>query len=182
MHFGFFPSFFDKPANISFEHQEVDESIELFLRQHWIVNIAWIFIAAAGVFLPPVLLKLDQMFNTNFFLQIPLQISTGGFIVWYMLLAAFVIENFLSWYFNIYIVTNMHLVDINFHSLISRDITEVETKDVQSQSAHRKGVLGALFDFGDVFIETAAERQRIEFRNVPKPDLVADRIQDLGKK
>ncbi|KKQ79056.1 MAG: hypothetical protein UT01_C0052G0003 [Candidatus Daviesbacteria bacterium GW2011_GWA1_38_7] len=89
------------------------------------------------------------------------------------------IESYLHWYFNIYIVTNMHLVDINFHTLLSREIIEVRLEDVQSQSSKIQGFFKSIFHFGDVVIETAGERQRITFLNVPKPDAVADRIQDL---
>ncbi len=181
MHFHFFPSLFEHPDKISFEYQEQNEKIELFLRQHWVVNVPWVVASITAFFVPAIIIQLDQFLGINFLINIPVQEFSGGLIIWYMIVTAFIIENFLSWYFNIYIVTNIHLVDINFRSLIAREVTEIELKDVQSQSAHRKGIWGALFDYGDVFVETAAERQRIEFRNIPNPDFVADRIQDLGE-
>lgn len=181
MHFSFFPSFFEHPKKISFEYQEPNEKIELFLRQHWVVNIPWVVASLVAFFIPAVIIQLDQFLNINLLTDIPVQVFSGALIICYVILTAYIIENFLSWYFNIYIVTSMHLVDINFHSLIAREVTEIELKDVQSQSAHRKGIWGALFDYGDVFVETAAERQRIEFRNIPNPDFIADRIQDLGE-
>jgi len=96
-----------------------------------------------------------------------------------MILSAYVIENFLHWYFTIYIVTNIHIVDVNYSSLLSRSVVEVKLEDVQSQKASIKGIFRQLFNFGDVIIETAAENQRIDFIDIPKPDLVADRVQDL---
>ena len=76
-------------------------------------------------------------------------------------------------------MTNKHLVDINFHNLLQRDITEVRLDDVQSAKSKINGIFGSLFHYGDVIIETAAERQQIQFLAVPKPDFVKDRIQDL---
>ena len=179
MHLKFFPSFFDKPKNISFANQEPDEKIELFLRQHWIVNLPWIFLSLTLILIPPVLIALDRSFNLNISLQIPTNILLGGLILWYMLTFAYVLESFLHWYFNIYIVTTRNIVDINFYSLGHRDITEARLDDIQTVNSQVKGVLQSLFYFGDVLIHTAAERTPLTFADVPKPDIVTDRIQDL---
>lgn len=179
MHFGFFPSFFDRPLGFRFTQQEDDEIIELMLRQHWIVNVPWIFISLILFTIPVVLLELDRILNFNIALILPSNILLGVLILWYLLILAYIIEKFLYWYFNIYIVTDRHLVDINFHSLLNRDITEILIKDVESSSSRIKGIIRSLFNFGDVIIETAASVQNIEFIDVPKPDVVTDRIHDL---
>lgn len=179
MRIGFFPAFFDKPLRIKFETQEPNEKIELFLRQHWAVNVPWIVTLLAAFILPAVLIQVDSLFKFNLLNTIPLQLILAALVVWYLLLLAYFMEKFLFWYFNIYIVTNLHLVDINFHSLLSRDITEIELNDIQSVSAKIGGVFSPLFNFGNVAIKTAADKQEMVFTNVPRPDLVADRIQDL---
>ncbi len=179
MQFGLFPAFFEKPLHIRFEQQEPDEFIELFLRKHWFTNVGWIIMAIFLSLLPFVIVLVDASLNLGFTTNLPFQISAGFIILWYMLVAAYVIENFLYWYFNIYIVTNKHIVDINYSSLLSRSVVEVKLVDVQSQKASIKGIFRQLFNFGDVVIETAAENQRIDFMDIPKPDLVADRVQDL---
>jgi membrane protein YdbS with pleckstrin-like domain len=179
MQFGIFPAFFEKPLRIRFEQQETDENIELFLRKHWFTNVGWIIVAVILSILPFVIVITDVMLNLGFTTNLPASISTGIIIIWYMLLSAYIIENFLYWYFNIYIVTNKHIVDVNYSSLLSRSVVEVKLADVQSQKASIKGIFRQLFNFGDVVIETAAENQRIDFIDIPKPDFVADRVQDL---
>jgi hypothetical protein len=179
MQFKLFPSFFDKPQRIRFVGQEPTERIELFLRQHVIVNIPWIFFSILGLFVPPIVIRLDQLAGFNIVASTPPTIIIAAIIVWYMLLVAYVLERFTYWYFNIYIVTNVHVVDVDFISLLSRKITEIELKDIESVSADIKGVFGPLFNFGDVEIETAAKEQAVRFEKVPKPDVVADRIDDL---
>lgn len=179
MQFGLFPAFFEKPLKIRFEQQEPDEFIELFLRKHWFTNVGWILTALFLSVLPFIIVITDVMLNLGFTTNLPASISTGIIIVWYMILMAYVIENFLYWYFNIYIVTNKHIVDVNYSSLLSRSVVEVKLADVESQKSSIKGVVRQLFNFGDVVIETAAENQRIDFIDIPKPDLVADRVQDL---
>lgn len=173
-----FPSFFDKPKKIRFLEQEDDEQIELVLRQHWITNVPWIFISIALITLPFFLsvFNLGEFFS---FGSIPGDILVAGLILWYLGILAYVVEKFLYWYFNIYIVTDHHLVDINFHNITNRDITEVELGDIQSVSSGITGVIRSLFHFGNVVVETSAKMQDITFADVPKPDLVRDRIQDL---
>ncbi|OGE24289.1 hypothetical protein A2688_03160 [Candidatus Daviesbacteria bacterium RIFCSPHIGHO2_01_FULL_38_8] len=179
MAFDLFTDFLEKPSNVRFDHQEDDETIELFLRQHFIVNLPWVVFSIFALFLPFLIFQIDFIFNLNFFAQVPSNLILSALIIYFLVITGYMIESYLHWYFNIYIVTNMHLVDINFHTLLSREIIEVRLEDVQSQSSKIQGFFKSIFHFGDVVIETAGERQRITFLNVPKPDAVADRIQDL---
>lgn len=175
----FFPSFFDRPKNIKFADQEPDEKIELFLRQHWFTNLSWVVLSLVAFLLPPLLVNLDIWLGTNYLLQIPLSVILGGIVVWYLLLTAYVLEHFIYWYFNIYIITNQHIVDVDFISLLYREITEIELKDIESVNSKMSGVAKSLFNFGDVKIETAAKGQAVNLADIPHPDFVADRVEDL---
>jgi membrane protein YdbS with pleckstrin-like domain len=178
MEFKLFPSFFDQPKRLFFAEQEPDENIELFLRQHGITNLGWIISAIFAILVAPFLVWIDQGL-VDFIPDVPINIAIGAFIIYYLLVTVFVLEKFLFWYFNIYIVTNRHIVDVNFTSLLSRDITEVDLVNIESVSSRVAGILGPLFNFGDVEVETAAKTQAVNFSKVPQPDKVADRIEDL---
>ncbi|MBI2011489.1 PH domain-containing protein [Candidatus Daviesbacteria bacterium] len=179
MHLRFFPSFFDHPINVRFAEQEVDETIEILLRQHFITNIPWIVASFVGFFVPFILLSIDRMFGFDFLDKVSLELNLMALILWYLFLLAYIIENFLHWYFNIYIITNRHLVDINFHSLLLRDILEVGIENVETASSKIQGIIRSLFNYGDVTVRTAAEASPITFDAVPFPDKVADRINDI---
>jgi len=179
MSFSLFPSFFDRPIYTRLAHQEKDEHIELFLRRHWVTNLPWILFVVLALVLPVFFPLLNQFLESIILLELPGDLISSVLIIWYLLILAYTIEQFLHWYFNIYIVTNRHLVDINFVSLMYRDITEASLADVESARSRIQGVAGALFNFGNVTTETAAKAQAIEFLSIPKPDFVADRIQDL---
>lgn len=178
MSFKLFPAIFDNPENIKFCQQEVDEHIELLLRQHWFTNLSWMTVALIGLIFPFIFTKLDGIF-TDVLPQIPGDIMMAVVILWYMGIMAYVLEKYLYWYFNIYIVTNIHITDVTMSSLLSKTSTEAMLDDVQSVKTKVAGVFGSLFNFGDVIIETAADTQDIEFISVPSPDFVAERIQDL---
>lgn len=181
MKFGFFPAIFQRPNKIRFDKQEEHEVIEFVLRQHSIVNVFWVSATILLLILPIIFLQLDLLLNFNFAIQVPIKLLIGGLIIYYLLLMAYAFEQFLSWYFNVYIVTNMHIVDINFYSLLSKEVVEISLDDIEVISHNVDGVLGSLFHFGDVHIETAAEQKRILFAKVPRPDLVTDKVQDLQR-
>lgn len=178
MSFKIFPAIFDNPEKIMLAQQEADEHIELLLRQHGITNLPWIVTAFLGIIFPFILFMFDGLF-TRALAQIPGDIAIASIILWYMLVMAFILEKYLYWYFNIFIVTNIHITDITMSSLLSKTSTEAKLEDVQSVKTKIAGVFGSLFNFGDVIILTAAEKQEIKFSLVPNPDFVADRIQDL---
>lgn len=178
MSFTLFPAIFDNPENIKFSQQEVDEHIELLLRQHWFTNLSWVIIALIGLIFPLIFSFIDNLFM-RILPQLPPDITMATVILWYMGVMAYILEKYLYWYFNIYIVTNIHITDVTMSSLLSKTSTEAMLEDVQSVKTKVAGVFGSLFNFGDVVIETAADKQDIEFISIPSPDFVAERIQDL---
>lgn len=182
MAFSLFPALFEHPAKVQFAQQEADETVELLLRQHWVTQVFWVVTVLLAFFLPVVLPYLSPLLALSQLPPIPLDVAAALLVIWYMLVIAYGLEKFLHWYFNIYIVTDKHLVDINLHNLMNRDVVEVQVEDVQSSSYKMLGVLSSLFNFGDVVIETAAQRQNIQFHQVPRPAFVADKISDLRAK
>lgn len=181
MRFSLFPALFQRPGKIKFDKQEDNEVIELFLRQHPIVNVFWVSLTLFLLILPAIMLQIDTLLGFNLSLQLPLNILVGSLIIYYLLLIAYAFEQFLSWYFNAYIITNMHIVDVNFYSLLAKEVVEISLDDIEVIAYQQAGVLGSLFHFGNVEIETAAETKRILFEKVPSPDVVTDRVQDLQR-
>ncbi len=173
------PDFFDSPTQIAFVAQEENEKIELLLRRHWVTNLPWMSLFLIGLFVPALLANIDSLLGLNLISQIPVNLFINFLIIWFLFLTAYAIESLLFWYFNIYIVTNLNIISISFRSLLSKEITQSRLDDIQGVSSKMKGVFSSLFNFGDVIVETAAKEREIRFLSVPKPDVVADRIQDL---
>ena len=166
-------SYLRNPKGVDFEIKEKQEKIELLLRMHPITNLRWILVALIMIFAPAVL----KSFPILDFLP-----GNYQFIVifgWYLIVTSFVLENFLTWYFNVYIVTDERIIDVDFYNLIYKDISTAEIERIQDVSYRMGGVVRTLFNFGDVFIQTAAEKPNFEFLAVPKPDKVVKLLQDL---
>lgn len=166
------------PQNVVFENQGGEEEILLLLRRHPVFNLTWMILTIAAFVLPFFVLRPD--FIEGLFGITPHPRFPGAiFVLWYLLAFAFIFEKFLVWYFNVGIITNERVVDIDFYGLLHRHFSDASIAKVQDVTVKQGGVLAAFLDFGDVFVQTAAEISSIEFLGAPKPVWVADLIGDL---
>ena len=161
------------PENINFETKESKEKVVLLLRQHPITNVKWILIAILMILAPVVL----GAFPILSFL--PSNFQFIAVLIWYLVTTAFVIQSFLTWFFNVYIITDERIVDIDFYSLIYKEVSDANIDKIQDVTYKMGGVVRTLFNYGDVLIQTASEVPNFEFLAVPKPDQVAKILQDL---
>ena len=164
---GAFSSFSICPREWKFETQEPSEKIVLLLRQHPVVNVPWILLTG-------LLLVLPSFFSLLPFELLPVRFQVMTIVIWYLMVLAFVLERFLEWYFNVYIVTDERVVDIDFYGLIYRDITVTQISQIQDINLKQLGGVAAIFNYGDVFIQTAAENREFDFLRVPNPGKVVE--------
>lgn len=160
--------------NVRFESQTKDEEVVLTLRAHPITQISWITIALIMFFLPvffniPLVdfLTNNQIFFINFF--------------WYSFLISYVFLNILNYLFNVGIVTNKRIVDVDFHGILYKETTASSIDKIEDVTIKSAGYIPSLFNFGNVFVQTAGNEQNIEFINVPKPTEAASIINQLMK-
>lgn len=86
---------------------------------------------------------------------------------------------FLKWYFTVFIITNNRVVDIDFVSVFDATLSSTTLRDIQDASHSSPGFFSALFDMGNLQIQTAAEKERFEAVYIPKPRDVQDILMDL---
>jgi len=161
------------PQRVSFETQEVKEKIVLLLRKHWVTNIPWLVITLVMIGAPLFL----SVFPLLSFL--PFRFQVVAIVIWYLVTLAYVLESFLSWYFNVYIVTDERLVDVDFYSLIYKRISETKIDRIQDVSYSQGGIIQSFFNFGTVTIQTAGEVPEFEFTAVPRPARVTKVLNQL---
>ncbi|MCX6724802.1 MAG: PH domain-containing protein [Candidatus Shapirobacteria bacterium] len=171
--FGFLSAFIPHPINLRYEFQEKDEKIVLFLRHHFFTNFGWL-IATFCLALVPIF-----AFSFFPFKFVPLSFRFIGFIAWYLLTFAFGFERFLSWFFNINIVTDRRIIDVNFPSILYKDISECKLDNIQDVSSKIGGFARSFLNYGDVLIQTAGALPELSFEAIPFPDKVAEIINDL---
>lgn len=173
-------SFAVSPQGVKFETQEAEEEVVLFLRQHFIVNLPWVLLTLLLIIAPTMLFPLFfQLLELPF--VIPGQYVLLGGIWWYIATFGFALAKFLGWFFNIYIVTNERVVDIDFVHLLYKQFSEARLDNIQDVSYTSGGIFAATFNYGNVHVQTAAEVPNFEFTSVPFPERVVQTIGELAK-
>ena len=160
------------PKVLTFAEKNEDEIILIALRSHWFTNVSWIITSIIMFFVPTI------------FKYIPTQLFTGNlqiiiFLSWYIMIFAYSFEQFLSWYFDLYLITNHRVVDIDFNNLLDKKFSEADLSKIQDVTSRVSGVSQTFFNYGTVLIQTAAEKNVIVFDKVPQPDKVVKVLQDL---
>lgn len=177
----FLGSFMVTPKGTRFESQDDDEVIMIMGRRHFITNLKWIAMACFAFFVPffwsefPMVKVLDD--NTSFTLS----------IVWYSALLFYIIQNFLLWFYNVYIVTNERLIDVDFFGLLYKNINVTHLSNIADVNYSQRGLLSSFFNYGDVIAQTSSEQKSDDgseqsaftFKDVSNPDLVVKIVSEL---
>jgi len=161
------------PKNVSFINKDPKEEVILLLRKHPITNVKWISSSILALLLP------TSFPLFSFFTALPGPYQFVLVLIWYLMSSAYILEGFLTWFFNVNIITDERIIDVDFHNLIFREITDANVDQIQDVTVRVGGGLRTFFNFGNVIIQTAAQIPMIEFYDVPKPDQVASVLRTL---
>lgn len=148
------------------------EWILFLLRQAPITQFGWIAMVVFYIiclvalnFILPYVLNEAQMLFFNIF-GLALILSYGWL-------------NYLMWYYNVGIVTNMRVIDMDLNGLLNREDTQAELKQITEVTSKIVGFLPSFFNYGNVFVKTFGFEQNIEFHRVPDPNTVVNTINNL---
>jgi hypothetical protein len=171
-----FAAFCENPANVSFETQEPDEHVLLFLRKSQWVNFPWIATAMILLALPIVAYLLRASYATF----IPsFNVIAVAIPFYYLLVAIYAFLNFITWYYNAALITDKRIIDVDFHQLVFKDVAETKLALVQDVSYNQIGVFQNMFGFGFVLIQTAGTLDNFEFYALPQPARVVEVVEGL---
>ncbi len=148
--------------DVKFETQGQDEKIVLVLRAHPFTQIPWVF----NTFVALLILVL-----VNFFAAPILTLGQKLFLNFFGLvfILSYIWFNILSWFFNVGIVTTEQVVDIDFSSVLYKEVSAAKLHHIEDITSKSGGYFESLFNYGDLIIQTAGTAENIEFLNIPKP-------------
>jgi len=169
----FFHSFIARPKKFNFETQMEGEKTILLLRPHPITQTKWIFLSILMCF-GPLLLNTFPLIDF-----LPFRFKFVIILMCYLLIFAFALEKFLSWYFNVCVITDERVIDIDFYNLIYKEISDAEIENIEDVTLVMAGVAQTVFNYGSVLIQTAAETPQLRFENVPNPALVVQVLKKM---
>lgn len=178
-----FSSYVKNPTNYHFEGQDEDENILLLVRAHLVTNFPWIFGAILLILLPFFMPKIIILTGLHELLNLPDNFRFALSLINFSLILVIVFEGSLHWYFNVYLITNKRIIDISFESLLRKNIDMAPIENIEETDSTTAGLLGTIFNFGNVAIQTAGAKVAIDMIKIPNPSEVADFILDqAGKK
>jgi uncharacterized membrane protein YdbT with pleckstrin-like domain len=95
----------------------------------------------------------------------------------FLVLSLFLI--FVFHYLNMQIITNIRVVDITQEGLFSHTVSELHIDKIEDATSMTNGILGTIFNYGNVYVQTAGTVDRFEFNNVPDPAGIEKLVLDL---
>lgn len=177
-HAGMFATYCKNPENVRFGTQEPEEKILLFLRRDFITNVPWILSSLLLTISPTLIGSLSGLTN----IQIITFSSGFSFIfssIYYVFVLTYIFVNFITWYFNVSLLTNIRVMDVDFENLIYKQISETKLSLVQDVSYKQIGAIQTFYDYGDVLIQTAAPVDSFILTAVPQPQKVVETVENL---
>ncbi len=173
-----FSSFCVTPSGVRFEKQNKDEVILLLLRAHFITNVSWIIIFFILLSFPLFLSIFLPNFE-SFIFFIPQNFFVFFTLFYYLLIGIYAFIRFISWFYNVFIVTQKRVIDIDYSQLVYSDVSITEIGLIEDARYVKTSFLDSLFNMGDIIVQTAGEKENFEARSVPDPQYAVKIISDI---
>lgn len=161
-------------------NQQKNERVVLFLRRQWFAVLSIVAAFAILILVPAALafvfwerllvLLADPVIGP----AVSLLASMYVLCVW-----LFAFMEFTDYCLDTWIITNERIINVEQHGLFNRTASELHLAAVQDITSELKGVIPTFFDYGNVFVQTAAERERFVFKNIEHPERVKELILKL---
>ncbi len=159
------------------------ETIILKLRRHPIAFFFDIFFYLILLAVPPVagffLSQRDYQFPSD---ELSAAALVLGLSIYYLYILLFIFYSFFDYFLDEWIVTDQHILNIEQRGLFYRSIAKEELHRVQDITVVTKGLFPTLFNYGDILVQTAAEKEQFIFHQIPDPQSVVEIISKLLQK
>lgn len=178
-HFHLFAGFCDNPKSVVFGDQQEHEIFLLLLRKHFVTNIPWLFKAILFSLIPvgiELLIYFGFISLTFFTPEAKLIIYT---FYYFLIISGYMFVNYITWFYNISIVTNVRVLDVDYSNIIVEHVDATKLSQVEDVGYVQVGVIRSIFDYGDVRLQTAGTTSNFEFLAVPHPERVIKIINNL---
>jgi hypothetical protein len=156
------------------------EKIQVFLRRHWSTPLEIIFYGGLLYAIPAIgaWYFWDNLLEylTDQYLGPIIILATSAYV---MTIWLFTFLEFTDYYLDVWIVTNERIINIEQKGLFTRVASELHLSSIEDATSEVKGMFRTFLDFGNVFIQTAGEKTRFVFKNVPHPERVKETIIEL---
>ncbi len=140
------------------KHLDDDEQIIIVVQKNWFCGVRVLYIPTLVFFALWSILYFVRKLSILY----GLSLASVGILIWW-------IRNFLDYYLDAWIVTNMGVIVIQWHGWFHRSSSRILYSDIQGIGYDIHGILGTVFQTGTVSIEKISTGSAISMESVYKP-------------
>jgi len=157
---------------------EKDEYVILEIRKHWFFWLTEIFLSIIFALLPIIIFLVFGFLGLIFDIY-----SVTVFLFLYSLWVLFVwIVLFVFWtnqYLDSWTITNHKIYTIEQHGLFKREISVIHYENIQDITYGVSGLIQSIFNFGNLYVQTAGARTKFEIKGIKDPSLIQKKINEI---
>lgn len=158
-------------------HRLEGEKIILVVRRHPFVLLLKILLWVGVAIMPVIFYRLlGGVIAAMMPLEIFYPLLVLGGSLFYLYVWLFLVFSFVDYYLDVWIITNERIVNIEQKGLFARTLSEQKLFRVQDVTSEINGFFPVILNYGNVFIQTAGEKERFVFKEVPHPTQVCKKI------
>lgn len=161
-------------------NSQPQEVVKIFLRRHWIDLFRILFFSGVMLLVPVAVYAVAQIAEVNLFAH-PIWGTVAALLLagYLLIIYCITLTEVTDYWLDVWIVTTERIINAEQHGLFNRLVSEVHLEQIQDITSETKGFLETFLTYGDVYVQTAGEKERFRFKNVDNPDDVKITISEL---
>lgn len=159
---------------------EPGEEVLIETRKHWLLFalelLPFAFIAFVPLMLPTIISFAPPLAPYAHFFSMSSATGRAGFGVWLLLLWTAAWGFYTRYYLNLWILTNLRIVEITQRHFFDRQVSSVLISRVQDVTTEVSGILFSLLHIGNIHVQSAGAIDEFHMNGVGSPGKLRDLI------
>ena len=157
---------------------EQGEHVVRQVRKHWFIFVLQLLPFAILAILPLALPRLIELANVA---NLPVPNFANPVVrallaTWWLAVWTGAFSIFTRYYLNLWVLTNMRIVDIHQKGFFRREVSSLLLNRIQDVTVESEGIIVSLLDIGDITVQSAGAVDRFHMRGIPHPAQLRDII------
>lgn len=155
---------------------EAGEEVILKVHRHWLFIalriVSLVLLAVMPLGLMSLLVRMEILAP----MAVSFSQALALWALWGLILWALFWQFWTTYYMDIWVVTNKRIIDIDYQRLFDRNISIIRLDRVQDIATHVQGVMGTLFRYGSVIVQSAGSEKEFIIDQIANPEALRDVI------
>lgn len=163
-------------------HFNENEYILSVSRKHWWILFSKLIVVVFLLFVPIIIFIFWNILSAKTeILSEDILAKISSFIylltsLYYLFIWLYFCIVFVDYYLDIWVVTNMRIVDIEQRGLFNREVSECYISKIEDVAVETKGLMATFLNYGDLHVQTASEKREFIFKEVNNPNKIKNII------